>query len=357
MQGKRKSALTWGIVLMLAAGQSIFPMVGSAQKTEADNDVTASYKKGVELFSRKKFTLAQHEFAKAKDEIPSKTSILWETARLYEAVSAVELFNADGEPLLGTWVADHPEHPEMVLADLNLGRYHFRKKKYSKAIKHLEKVDPHEISESDLEEFYFKRGYAYFLQEKYDLAKNDLSQISEAENRYQSPAKYYVSYIFYREGAHEKAMEGFRSLEKDKLFGPIVPYYICQIHFLQDQYEEVITYGTELLEVAAESKRGEVARMVGQSHYELKQYDQAVPMLELALADLGGSDQQRYQLGYCYYQAGNCDDANRMFEPVTRTRTEMAQLAYYHMADCYLKADKKRQARGAFREASRMRFD
>jgi TolA-binding protein len=35
----------------------------------------------------------------------------------------------------------------------------------------------------------------------------------------------------------------------------------------------------------------------------------------------------------------------------------MAQLAYYHMADCYLKAGQKRQARGAFREASRMRFD
>ena len=357
MQGKRNSVQTWGIVLILALGQSIFPLVASAQKTEADQDVAASYKKGVELFSRKKFTSAQHEFNKAKDEIPSKTSILWETARLYEAVSAVELFNADGEPLLGTWVEDHPEHPEMVLADLNLGRYHFRKKKYSKAIKHLEKVDPHEISEADLEEFYFKRGYAYFLKEKYDLAKNDLSQISETENRYQSPAKYYMSYIFYREGAHEKAMEGFRSLEKDKLFGPIVPYYICQIHFLQDQYEEVITYGTDLLEVAADSKRGEVARMVGQSHYELKQYDKAVPMLELALADLGGTDEQRYQLGYCFYQAGNCDDANRMFEPVTRTRTEMAQLAYYHMADCYLKADQKRQARGAFREASRMRFD
>ena len=357
MQGERNSALFKGLVAVLVIGQMTCPASVFAQLTEADRDVASSYKKGVELFSRKKFASAQHEFEKAQNEIPENTSVLWETSRLYEAVSAVELFNKDGEPLLSTWAKEHPEHPEMELADLNLGRYYFRKKRYAKSIKHLEKVDPHSVSTSDLDEFYFKRGYAYFQQEKYDLAKNDLSQIAEAENRYQSPAKYYVSYIFYREGAHEKALEGFKSLEKDKLFGPIVPYYICQIYFLQDRYEDVVEYGTELLEVAADSKRGEVARMVGQSHYELKQYEKALPMLELALADLGGSDEQRYQLGYCFYMTGNCDDANRMFEPVTRLRTELAQLSYYHMADCYLKAGQKRQARGAFREASKMRFD
>lgn len=322
-----------------------------------DVDPALAYHHGVELISRQKYANAQSEFDQAMKDVPEKTSVLWENSRYYSAVCAMELFNKDGESRMLGFVENHPEHPKVEMANFYLGRYYFTKKRYTRSLDYLDLVDPHEIDPKLLDEYYFKKGYAQFQREQYDKAKESFDHIANAENRYQSPAKYYTSYIFYREGAHETALEGFMSLKSDKLFGPVVPYYICQILFLQEKYDEVIEFGTELLEVAADSKRGEVARMLGQSYYELEKFEEAIPHLQLAMSDLGGSDDHRYQLGYACYQGGKCDDANAMFEPITRLKTELSQLAFYHMADCYLKANEKKSARRAFREASKMKFN
>lgn len=340
------------LVLLAAIPTSI-----NAQMLRLDQDPAQAYHHGVELISKQKYANAQSEFDQAMKDLPEKTSVLWENSRYYAAVCALELFNEDGESRMLSFVEAHPEHPKVEMANFYLGRYYFTKKRYTRSLDYLELVDPHELDPKLLDEYYFKKGYGEFQREKYDLAKESFDHIANAENRYQSPAKYYTSYIFYREGAYETALVGFRSLESDNLFGPVVPYYICQILFLQDKYEEVITYGTELLEVAADSKRGEVSRMLGQSYFELGKYAEAIPHLQTAMSDLGGSDEHRYQLGYAHYQVGNCDEANVMFEPVTMLKTELAQLSFYHMADCYLKAGDKRSSRKAFREASKMKFN
>ena len=63
-----------------------------------------------------------------------------------------------------------------------------------------------------------------------------------------------------------------------------------------------------------------------------------------------------YLLGYCYYQQGDYANAIQQFNKIVGGTNSVSQNAYYHLAECYLKLDKKQEALNAFRNASEMDF-
>ena len=64
-----------------------------------------------------------------------------------------------------------------------------------------------------------------------------------------------------------------------------------------------------------------------------------------------------YQLGYTYYQQKDYENAISQFNKIIDGNDGVAQNAYYHLAESYLKTDKKQQALNAFKTASEMEFD
>lgn len=329
-----------------------------AQRVANDYGPMREYTVGLEHQQKQKYAVAQHRFDRAlqrRDELPS---IIVENSGFYSALDALELFNPDGELLMEAFATEHPEHPKAVDAHFHLGRSYFLKKRFKAVTDEFAKVDLHELDDSYLEEFYFKKGYAHFQQEQFPQAQDALAHVMKGGKKYRSPAIYYNSYILYRKGNNEMALKGFRELENDALFGNTVPFYILQILYRQQNNEEVITYGEALLKKDfAKGKTGEVHRILGEANYNLERYAKAVPHLEQAVAELGGNRDDRYKLGYASYRAGDCTKAVNYFSQVVREQDAMAQLSYYHMGDCHLKDGQKMQARNAFRSASRLSFD
>jgi len=329
-----------------------------AQRVANDYGPLREYGVALEHQQKQKYAVAQHRFDRALDRADELPSIFTENAEFYSALDALELFNPDGELLMEAFAKDRPEHPKAVDAHFHLGRSHFTKKRFKAVTDAFAKVDPHELDESYLEEFYFKKGYAHFQQEQYREAQDALAHVMKGGKKYRSPAIYYNSYILYRDGKNEMALKGFRELENDALFGSTVPFYILQILYRQQNNAEVIAYGEPLLKKDfAKGKTGEIHRILGEAQYNLGNYDKAVPHLEQAVAELGGNRDDRYKLGYASYRAGDCTKAVNYFGQVVREQDAMAQLAYYHMGDCHLKDGQKMQARNAFRSASRLSFD
>ena len=328
------------------------------QRVASDVDPLREYSSGLELYQKQKFAASQERFDVALEHVRDLPSIQQENAKYYQASSALQLFNTDGETLMLSFIRSHPEHPMVNQGNFQLAKYYFTKKRYHLVLERLALVDAQDLDKKYLEEYYFKKGYAHFQQEDYDESKAALSKVLADGTKYRSPALYYSSYILYREGQNEAALAGFKELEDDKLFGKVAPFYVLQIHYRQGRNEEVLDYGTKLLEKDySESKSGEIHRMMGEAYFNLGRYSEAIPEMEIAISHLGGNRDDRYKLAYAAYRGGDFQKAIVYFQQITSEEDEMTQLAFYHMGDCYLKLGQKMEARGAFRSASKYVFD
>lgn len=328
-----------------------------AQKTAVYSDKDLDFKTGVELFQKEKFGAAQKSFIKVI-ESHDANSLMRIDAEYYRAICAAELFNKDGEWYLKQFVKEHPENPKVKSVYFYLGKYNYFKKKYKESLDWFAKVDIYELTTEELAEFYFKRGYSYFTSEKMAEAKKDFYEIKDVDNKYAASAKYYYAHIAYSEKNYETALIDFTKLKQNETFGAVVPYYIAQIFYLQAKYDSVIAYAPALLDSANTKRSPEIARILGESYYRTNKYSQAIPFLkkyEKAVVNLDRKDS--YQLGYAYYKTKEYDDASVYFIRATNVDDSLSENAFYHLGDCYLKLDNKQNARNAFGQASKLKFD
>ncbi|MEO6303000.1 MAG: tetratricopeptide repeat protein [Bacteroidia bacterium] len=332
-----------------------FSSIFLAQKTAIFADKDALYKQGLDLFDKKQFVQAQKSFL---EYVPvSNSKILKTDALYYSAACAIELFNKDGEWQMKQFVEKHPESNKINSANFYLAKSNFRKKKYPETIEFFEKVDIYKLDKEQLAELYFKRGYANLEIGQDAKAKTDFYEIKDIDNKYAFPANYYYSHIAYKEKNYEIALQGFNRLVGNETFGSVVPYYITQIYFIQGKYSNVVKEAPALLNDSANvQKADEINRMIGESYFNLKEYGNALVYLKKTnLAS--GNTHGNYAMGYCYYKMNDCANAVTYLEKVTVDKDSLAQNAWYHMADCYVKLGEKIKAKNAYYGAYQIGLD
>lgn len=325
-----------------------------AQKTQIYLDKEDLYKTGINLFDKKQYTAAQKAFDDYANSVSGNT-LLKIDALYYSAACAIELFHKDGEWKMKQFIHRFPESNKVKWANFYLGKSNFRKKKYDETIEYLEKVDIYDLSKEDLAELYFKRGYSYFVAKNNDKAKLDLFEIKDVDNKYAHPANYYYSHIAYLEKNYETALSGFNRLVNNETFGPVVPYYITQIYFIQGKYQDVIAKAPSLLQDSIHiQKEPEINRMIGESYFNLNDFSNALVYLKKTT---GMNQQGNYILGYCLYKTKDYTSAISYFEKATEAKDSLAQNAWYHMADCYIQTNNKSKARNSYYGAFNLDFD
>lgn len=331
-----------------------------SQKTEIYTTENRFFQEAMDLFVKEKYAAAHdrfHLYISTQEDDHQELRI---AAEYYSAVCSLYLFHKDAEYMLENFVLDHPDTPWVLKVYYELATYNYKRKKYKKALEWFEYVDPRDLTNEQLTEFYFKRGHCYFHQEDFESAKQDLREVKDLETEYKTPATYYYSHIAYSEGNNQTALDGFTKLAADPNFAPVVPYYITQIYYKQGRYDEVLDYAPPLLDTAVRktTKRiPEISRIVGDAYYRESKYAEAIPYLELYHEKVPKKDRTRndfYQLGYSYYNTGDFLGALDGFNHCTDEDDELAQSALYYMGDCYMKLDQKPYARSAFAEASEM---
>ena len=330
----------------------------SGQKSLVYDNEDVDYNRAMDLFAKEKYSAAQKHFQSALEQYGGSNALLKANAGYYSALCAIELFNDDAEYLMISFIDGNPESIHLNDAHFHLGRLYYRKRNYRKSSDWFEAVR-HEYLREDLkDEYFFMLGYGYFLRNEYDRASRAFFVIRHNDSPYAAPARYYYSHIAYTGNNLETALQGFVSLQDHESFSALVPYYIIQIYYLQRRYDDVISNGPELLEVAVSRRVPEIARIIGESYYRRRQYDEAVKYLEMFMDNTGNiSREDRYQLGYSYYQVQRFEEAAAMFERVGGRDDELGQNTNYHLADCYIKIGDKQKARMAFSAAARNDFN
>ncbi|MDP4952653.1 MAG: hypothetical protein NWQ53_03330, partial [Flavobacteriales bacterium] len=235
----------------LLLGFAFTPLAIQAQQTEIYTNEHRLYREAMELFDKEKYAAAQKGFERYMEASPDRHLEQHINADYHAALCALYLFHKDAEFRLEQFVLNHPESPWVRKVYFELATYNYKKKSYNKAIDWFESVDVRDLSASQTTEFHYKRGHSLFMKGRVDEARTDFYAVKDEPGEYQAPATYFYAHIAYESEQWQNAYDGFKSLENDENFGPVVPYYLTQILYKQGKYQEMLQYAPAFIDSSA----------------------------------------------------------------------------------------------------------
>ena len=342
-------------VICAVLGSILISISGVSQETDTYNNSLREYRQAKELFYKKKFSAARDLFASVEERHREAGDLTWVNADYYHALSCLELFNRDAEYHMKEFVKVHPESKWVQPAYYHLGNYNFRRNDYDEALTWFDKVEELDLAAGEQYSYHFKRGFSAFSEGEDELARNELFKVKDDEGEYYGPANYYYGHIAYEAGNYQDALSSFQRITDDESFGAVVPYYIAQIYYKQGKYEELLEYAPPLLDSTTTDRDDEISRLVGDAFYKREEYAEAYPYLKDYLnSKYDPSREEFYQTGYAAYRAGKYEEAIKYLSKASEENDELGQTAAYQLADAYVKLDRKKFARNAFKVAANM---
>lgn len=325
-----------------------------SQQTAIFTNNLAEFYQALDLYNNGQFLAAQSLFGKLKNSSNNET--VKADCAYYIANAAIRLNQQDADQLMEEFVANHPTSIKRNSAYLDAANYYFENGKYSHARKWYDKVDEASLSRSERERLNFNNGYAYFKAKRYDDAKNYLNQVSNSQ-KYGSQAKYYLGFIAYEGDDYQEANELFEEVKSDERYAEDLSYYQADMNFKLGKFQKAIEMGKAQFDQSSPQEKSQLSKIIGESYFNLEQYAEAIPYLKQYKGTRGKwNNTDYYQLGYAYYKQGDYENAIGEFNKIVDGKNAVAQNAYYHLAESYLKLDKKQEALNAFKNASEMDF-
>lgn len=308
----------------------------------------------VNLYNEQQYAVAQILFDKTK--IKNNNDEIQAESAYYSANCAIRLGQPGAEQKISQFIYDYPTSSKQAQAYIDVSNFYFSQGDYDQALRYAEKINEDILSPADKDRFNFQKGYAYFNKKDNNKAKNHLDKV-DLEGTYGNQAKYYLGYISYANNNYEQANEYFSEVESVEKYQERMGYYKADMQFKSGNFDKAVEEGLVQMPKSTEAEKSELSKIIGESYFNLKQYDKALPYL-LAYKGKNGklSNVDFYQLGYTYYQQKEYTKAVSEFNKIIGGSDAVAQNAYYHLGESYLKLDQKTQALNAFKNASEMNF-
>ena len=326
------------------------------QKAASVADIGSRYENGMELFRKGQFGNAQRLLDEVVNEEFYNDRETRASAAYYAAICAMKLYNSDAESRVDAFAREFKLSPLSNRLYLEYANARFSLKRYRDAAEYYEKVDKYRLSQKQLDEYFFKKGYALLETDKPKEAKTLFFELKDKDSKYAGSAKYYYAHLLYVDSNYTEALANFVPLQEDPSFGPLVPYYLAHIYYQLEDYDKLLEVGEELIENATPTRAPEIAKLMGDAFYSKGDYPNAAKYLEI-YREKGGRMRQRdhFELGYAYYKLKRYGEAINSFNKITGGGDEaLQQNAYYHLGDCYLKEGNKQNAITAFKAASEL---
>ena len=237
----------------------------------------------------------------------------------------------------------------------DLAFIYFSKKNYKKSVELFKDITNVSLFDED---YYFKYGYSLFSIENYDDANYYFYKIKNSDSKYRSFSIYYYAHISYLQELYELSLQDFKLLQSDKVFGSIVPYYISQIYFVMQDYQNLINYAVPYLDKVIPSRIDELNRFIAESYYQLSDFINAEVYLKRYLKSSDEISKLDYfQLGHVNVVLEDFNESIYYLEKIDIDSDSLSQYVLYYLGESYLKVGKKEFALQSFRISSNLDFD
>ena len=326
-----------------------------AQPTNAVTDPEKKYKDAKELFVKEQYALAYPLFKELKEAYPdnaiSNHTYLNDDISYFYTVCELKLVQPVAEDEAKQYIEVVSNEPRRELMSYHLAKFYFTKEDFSNAITYYERAGLDNLSNDEIADAKFERAYCYFNLKQFETAKPLFDEIHQLPgNKYYYPANYYYGFISYYDKQYNEALKAFKLVETRDEYKGVVPYYIAEIYYFQGKKDESLRYGESVL------ARGgtlyyekEMKLLMGQLHFEKKEFAKALPLLEYYVNNSDKVDKEvLYEVSYCYYQDNQLQKAINGFKQLSNLKDSMGQNSMYLLGDCYLRTNQKANARNAF---------
>jgi len=337
----------------------LLPLAGitsvSGQQSEIYTHKLSEYDNAILLYKDKQYQAAQILFEKVK--LSDDNQEVQADCAYYVANCAIHLNQSNADELMEKFVADYPTSTKQNQAFVEVGQYYFEQGKFPQALEYFDKVDESTMSYGEMEKFNFQKGYAYFTAGRKEEAKTYLTKVSTSQE-YGSQAKYYLGFMAYEGDNYQEANKYFEQVAGEEKYKEKLSYFQADMSFKAGEFQKAIDLGKVAMTNSNASEKSELNKIIGESYFNLQQYDKALPYLKEYKGKKGKwSNTDYYQLGYTYYKQNDFENAISQFNKIIDGKDSVAQNAYYHLGESYLKTNRKQQALNAFKNASEMDFD
>ncbi|MDY6371365.1 MAG: tetratricopeptide repeat protein [Bacteroidales bacterium] len=335
----------------------------AAQKATPAERQDDLYRRATDLYQKQKYAAAQQIYDQIAQGNEGRADLTTADACYYAGVCSEKLDNDDASYRLEEFMRLYPQSARCNMARFYLGNFHYARADYDKALAYYRSVDPKEVEYNHRSEYNFKQGYCYFQKGNLERASDCFAQQVGGRSKYASSSLYYYAHIQYMNGQYELALKNFTDLQNDRKFAKIAPSYIARIYYYLGREDDLLELAPSLLQDKDAFRKNEVRQMVAEIYFNRGEYQKAVQQYQ-ELDQIAKQQQTQdcspqdnnYQIGYSYYMLGRYNDAISYLEKKTVCNDSVAQHSLYLLADCYMRAGRKKDARSMFLQASKMGF-
>ncbi|MCD0466211.1 tetratricopeptide repeat protein [Flavobacterium sp. ENC] len=333
----------------------LFSTLVSAQKSAIYTYDLKDFDKALALYNDKQYASAQHIFEYVKNS--ATTEEVQSDCAYYIANCAIRTNQANADALMEKFVTDYPTSTKQNQAYVEVAHFFFEQGNYPKALQWFDKVDESYMSKSDLDKFNFQKGYSYFNAKNKKEATTYFNKVVNSPE-FGSQAKYYLGFMAYEGDDYKEATKYFDEVSGEEKYKEKLSYYQADMNFKLGNFQKAIDLGQKAMGKSNALEQSELNKIIGESYFNLKQYDKAIPFLQEYKGRKGKwNNTDFYQLGYAYYEQKNYESAISQFNKIIEGKDFVAQNAYYHLGLSYLNTGKKQEALNAFKNASEMDFN
>ena len=316
-----------------------------------------------DLFRKEKYAVSQQLFDRyqsCSDALADKKS----EACYYAAVCSERLRNDDAEFRLSEFMRLYPQSGHINMAHMSLGNVYYDREQYNDALREYLKIAVTDVEFNHRSEYEYKTGFCYYKGGDRENAKRYFKHVADGKSYYQAPATFYYADILFYNKQYETAEKEFMSIRNNKSLKKLVPIYLFYIKYHLGQEDEVVRMAPQLLEDPNLVLRDEVLRITGDVYFNRAEYRRSLDYYNKAREEMARSKGDaaiptalNYPVGYCYYMLGQYDSAATFLSTFTNIDDSTAQNALFTLGDTYIKLDRKKDARTAFKAAADMKYN
>ncbi len=311
------------------------------------------------LYNSGAYAAAEQAFADLSAAIDESYALRRSELEAYRVLCAIAMDRVNAEWLVKVFSENYPTAPELSMVRYALASRFFDRGEYDKAHEYFEDINKNYLYSDWRTEFEFKRSFCDMRTGHNDRAAAGYrSIIDEPLSIYTYPSIYYLAYVRYMDKAFDEAFGLFCKAAGDSRFRVMSTYYSVESKFMMGDHAYVAAEGPKILDEVGTDLKPNLARIIAEALFALDRNEEASTYLEIfrnSGAKLSRKDY--YFSGILSYDLKSYKAAAESFEKVVTVPDSLSQNAWYHLANCYLKARNQLAAMSAFQSAAGLDFD